>query len=268
MAISFTTTYDKEGNPQRVNISGTSFQSGGTYQANPNNPSQVQQTAQDGVQFDEPIDVKTNQQLREEFGEVLQNLQDFDVSTLNKDNLGEIKKILEPFPIVTTDPNEQRNAYQLFLNSMLGGAGAKPLDVNQLDNFFQLKRLGPTMFRDPTVPSNIFRDVKGLLTGANEAVMNFPREGIGSLVTDINYGQEGKDKAEELGIRDLGGSVGALVKALTPAKYLDFILNSGPFQTAQDFASDLTDKTSNIVDTALTPFDQFVKLIDSIGDDE
>jgi len=261
MGISFKTTYDEDGNPQRVNFSGRSFESGKTYEADSNNPTRV-------IDTDTGADVPTNEEKRRQFGEVLSSLENVDISKITPENLGQIKDELKGFPITTTDPNEQRNAYQLFINSMLGNnRGARPIDVREFtglfdgaDNFFDLRRTGPETFINPDVDPSITRDIFSLLTGAsNPRVFNLPEGGI----TSIDYGQEGKDKAAELGIKDYGALFEGLIKAGSPLKYLDFILN--PAENALSMGGDLA---SSVLEKITEPVDALAELIDSIGDDE
>lgn len=257
MPISFKTTYDESGKPQRVNISGRSFESGKTYEADSNNPTRV-------IDSDTGADVPTNEEKRRQFGEVLSRLEKEDISKITPDTLGQIKEELQGFPITTTDPNEQRNAYQLFVNSMLGNnRGARPIDVREFtglfdgaDNFFDLRRTGPSTFINPEVDPNITRDILSLITGArNPRVFNLPEGGI----TSIDYGQEGKDKAAELGIKDYGGLFEGLFKAFTPAKYLDFILNP-----AEDALSMSGDMTGSILEKATQPIDAVAEFIEKM----
>ncbi len=257
MPISFKTTYDEDGNPQRVNISGRSFESGKTYEADPNNTSRV-------IDSDTGADVPTNEEKRRQFGEVLSSLENLDISKVTPENIGQIKDELKGFPITTTDPNEQRNAYQLFINSMLGNnRGAKPIDVREFtglfdgaDNFFDLRRTGPETFINPDVDPSITRDIFSLLTGAsNPRVFNLPEGGI----TSIDYGQEGKDKAAELGIKDYGAILEGLIKAGSPLKYLDFVLN--PAKDALEAGGDMT---SNLLEKATSPIDYAAELLEKM----
>ena len=94
------------------------------------------------------------------------------------------------------------------------------------------------------------------MTGArNPRVFNLPEGGI----TSIDYGQEGKDKAAELGIKDYGGLFEGLFKAFTPAKYLDFILNP-----AEDALSMSGDMTGSILEKATQPIDAVAEFIEKM----
>ena len=263
MPISFKTTYDEKGNPQRVNISGRSFESGKTYEADPNNTSRV-------IDSDTGADVPTNEERRQQFSSVLDYLQDADISNVTPDNITQLKDELKGFPITTTDPNEQRNAFQLFVNSMLGNnRGAKPIDTRNFtglfdgaDNFFDLRRTGPETFINPDVDPSITRDIFSLLTGReNPRVFNLndiPKE-IGGGIANIDYGQEGKDKAAELGIKDYGALFEGLVKAGSPLKYLDFVLN--PAKDALEAGGDMT---GNLLEKATTPIDYAAELLEKM----
>lgn len=184
---------------------------------------------------------------------------------LNRDILNYIKEPLVGLGAFTTDPNEQRNVYQLLVNKMFQGdndrmRGALPL--NQGD-FAGLRRTGPTSFVDPSKSQGFLGDLFSLYTGENKAAVNasdFPGGGIAELP---NFGQAGLDFTKEQGFRDYGGGLGALVKAFTPAKYLDFILN--PAKDALGMGGDLASAT---LEKVTEPIDALVELIDSIGDDE
>ena len=66
-------------------------------------------------------------------------------------NLRYIKDPLVATGAFTTDPNEERNVYQLLINKMLQGnqsqmSGAQPLSPGAVEG---LRRIGPTNFVDP-----------------------------------------------------------------------------------------------------------------------
>ena len=261
MPISFKTTYDEDGNPQRVNISGRSFESGKTYEPNPNDTSRV-------IDTEAGADVPTNEERRRQFSGVLNYLEDADISNLTPDNLGQLKEELKGFPITTTDPNEQRNAFQLFVNSMLGNdRGAKPIDTRNFtglfdgaDNFFDLRRTGPETFINPDVDPSITRDIFSLITGAdNPRVFNLNDIPKGGGIASIDYGQEGKDKAAELGIKDYGAILEGLIKAGSPLKYLDFVLN--PAKDALEIGGDMT---GSILEKATQPIDAVAEFIEKM----
>ena len=261
MPISFKTTYDEDGNPQRVNISGRSFESGKTYEPNPNDTSRV-------IDTETGADVPTNEERRRQFSGVLNYLEDADISNLTPDNLGQLKEELKGFPITTTDPNEQRNAFQLFVNSMLGNdRGAKPIDTRNFtglfdgaDNFFDLRRTGPETFINPDVDPSITRDIFSLITGAdNPRVFNLNDIPKGGGIASIDYGQEGKDKAAELGIKDYGAILEGLIKAGSPLKYLDFVLN--PAKDALEIGGDMT---GSILEKATQPIDAVAEFIEKM----
>jgi len=184
---------------------------------------------------------------------------------LNRDILNYIKKPLVGLGAFTTDPNEQRNVYQLLINKMFQGdndrmRGALPL--NQGD-FAGLRRTGPTSFVDPTKSQGFLGDLFSLYTGENKAAVNasdFPGGGIAELP---EFGQAGLDFTKEQGFRNYGGGLEALIKAFTPAKYLDFILN--PAKDALSMGGDLASAT---LEKITEPVDALAELIDSIGDDE
>ena len=140
---------------------------------------------------------------------------------LNRDILNYIKKPLVGLGAFTTDPNEQRNVYQLLINKMFQGdndrmRGALPL--NQGD-FAGLRRTGPTSFVDPSKSQGFLGDLFSLYTGENKAAVNasdFPGGGIAELP---NFGQAGLDFTKEQGFKDYGRIIEGLITAATPLKY-------------------------------------------------
>lgn len=186
-------------------------------------------------------------------------------SLLDKNTLGYLKNTLANVGAFTTDPNEQRNVYQLLINKMFQGdndqmRGALPL--NQGD-FTGLRRTGPTSFVDPSKSQGFFRDVGSLFTGKNAAAVNLSDLPGGGIAELPNFGQAGLDFTKEQGFRNYGGGLEALIKAFTPAKYLDFILN--PAKDALSMGGDLASAT---LEKITEPVDALAELIDSIGDDE
>lgn len=140
---------------------------------------------------------------------------------LNRDILNYIKEPLVGLGAFTTDPNEQRNVYQLLVNKMFQGdndrmRGALPL--NQGD-FAGLRRTGPTSFVDPSKSQGFLGDLFSLYTGENKAAVNasdFPGGGIAELP---NFGQAGLDFTKEQGFKDYGRIIEGLITAATPLKY-------------------------------------------------
>ena len=145
---------------------------------------------------------------------------------LNRDILNYIKEPLVGLGAFTTDPNEQRNVYQLLINKMFQGdddqmRGALPITLSNLDPEVvnRLRRIGPTNFVDPALSQGFFGDVKSLFTGNNEAAVNlsdFPGGGIAELP---NFGQAGLDFTKEQGFRNYGKIIEDLITAATPLKY-------------------------------------------------
>ena len=140
---------------------------------------------------------------------------------LNRDILNYIKEPLVGLGAFTTDPNEQRNVYQLLINKMFQGdndrmRGALPL--NQGD-FAGLRRTGPTSFVDPSKSQGFLGDLFSLYTGENKAAVNasdFPGGGIAELP---EFGQAGLDFTKEQGFKDYGRIIEGLITAATPLKY-------------------------------------------------
>ena len=184
---------------------------------------------------------------------------------LNPNVLGYIKDPLVSLGAFTTDPNEERNVYQLLMNKMFQGdqpqmSGAQPLNISDV---LGLNRIGRTLFTDPN-KTNFFGDLKGLFTGNNPAVIDILKDTVGGGIAELpEFGQAGLDFTKEQGFKDYGGGLNALVKAFTPAKYLDFILN--PAKDALSMGGDLTSAT---LEKITEPVDALAKLIDSIGDDD
>ena len=183
---------------------------------------------------------------------------------LNRDILNYIKEPLVGLGAFTTDPNEQRNVYQLLVNKMFQGdndrmRGALPISQSAVEG---LRRTGPTSFVDPALSQGFFGDVGSLFTGKNAAAVNLSDLPGGGIAELPNFGQAGLDFTKEQGFRNYGGGLEALVKAFTPAKYLDFILN--PAKDALSMGGDLTSAT---LEKITEPVDALAELIDSIGDD-
>ncbi len=105
---------------------------------------------------------------------------------LNRDNLSKMKDTLVNIPAVTTDQNETRNMYQMMMNAIKGGGGAQMINTSGLPA--GARRIGRTLFTDPSKSQGFFGDAKSLFTGKNRAAVRAP------LVNYFpNFGQEGKD---------------------------------------------------------------------------
>ena len=184
---------------------------------------------------------------------------------LNPNILGYIKDPLVALGAFTTDMDESRNVYQLLINKMFQGddermRGALPLNQSAVQG---MRRLGRNLFRDPNVDVSFGQNLMSLLPGVKNPgvvnIMDMPGGGIAELP---EFGQAGLDFTKEQGFKDYGGGLDALVKAFTPAKYLDFILN--PAKDALSMGGDLTSAT---LEKITEPVDALAELIDSIGDD-
>ena len=92
---------------------------------------------------------------------------------------------------LTTDKDEKRNLYQMWMNQMKGGdKGARMLDTRGLPAVVQADlgkyRRGSTMFQDPSKSQGFFGDVGSLFTGKNRAAVYadeynpFPEAGFGA----------------------------------------------------------------------------------------
>ena len=145
---------------------------------------------------------------------------------LDPNLLGYIKDPLVGVGAFTTDPNEQRNVYQLLINRMFQGdddqmRGALPITLSNLDPEVvnRLRRIGPTNFVDPNLSQGFFGDLKSLFTGNNEAAINLSDIPGGGIAQLPNFGQAGLDFTKEQGFRDYGKIIEGLVTAATPLKY-------------------------------------------------
>ena len=112
--------------------------------------------------------------------------QSYDTGKSKIRNIDLIKDTLVRQPAVTTDPNESRNMYQMLMNQIKGGGGARLIDTSGLPA--GARRTGRTLFTDPAKSQGFFGDVGSLFTGRNKAAVRakeynpFP-----------NFGQQGKD---------------------------------------------------------------------------
>ena len=118
---------------------------------------------------------------------------------LNPNVLGYIKDPLVSLGAFTTDPNEERNVYQLLMNKMFQGdqpqmSGAQPLNISDV---LGLNRIGRTLFTDPN-KTNFFGDLKGLFTGNNPAVIDILTDTVGGGIAELpEFGQAGLDFTKE-----------------------------------------------------------------------
>ena len=136
-------------------------------------------------------------------------------------NLRYIKDPLVATGAFTTDPNEERNVYQLLINKMLQGnqsqmSGAQPLSPGAVEG---LRRIGPTNFVDPALSQGFFGDVKSLFTGDNAAAVNLSDLPGGGIAELPYFGQAGLDFTQSEGIKDYGKIIEGLITAATPLKY-------------------------------------------------
>ena len=91
---------------------------------------------------------------------------------------------------LTTDKDEKRNLYQMWMNQMKGGdRGARMMDLRGLPSVVQSDpnryRRGRTMFQDPSKSQGFLGDVGSLFSGNNRAAVYadeynpFPKAGFG-----------------------------------------------------------------------------------------
>jgi hypothetical protein len=111
----------------------------------------------------------------------------------NRENLASIKDTLVNQKgnrdFWTTDQDESRNAYQMLMNQMRGGGGARMMDLRGLPAATQADpnryRRGRRMFQDPSRSQGFLGDVGSLLSGKNKAAVYadeynpFPKSGFG-----------------------------------------------------------------------------------------
>ena len=79
----------------------------------------------------------------------------------------------------TTDPDESRNMYQMVMNNMYGGKGARMLDMRGLPSIIQgdpnRYRRGRTLFQDPSKSQGLFGDLASMvLRRPNPAAVRAP----------------------------------------------------------------------------------------------
>jgi len=124
----------------------------------------------------------------------------------NKENLRSIKPTLTQLKgnrdFLTTDQEEPRNMYQMAINNMIGGGGARMLDTRGLPA--GARRIGRTLFTDPAKSQGFLRDVGSLFTGKNQAAVRatewnpFHEEGYGRDWYVDKFGEPWGDKLEGL----------------------------------------------------------------------
>ena len=263
MAITFKTTYDEDGNPQRVQIgSGTSFESGQTYSPNVDSSGQVQ-----NIQTDSGGRAIADPQLSQ--SEAINLIEDLG-STPSWDQLRGIKDQLVNADILTTDQDEQRNMYQYLINEMLRSGqsekGAQLIDEEWIPEGW--RRTGSQTWTDPADP-DLWRDIKGLnpLTGfQNPGVYNL-NEVEGRGLASFPQFQEGWAK-DELGITDWGEVVGNIFTP-TPLKIYDAMRKAKERVMESDLYGDAADTLSNVgvgsIQTAVKPVQWLAEQVDKLN---
>ena len=89
----------------------------------------------------------------------------------NRENLASVKDTLTQSrgnrDFWTTDQDESRNMYQMIINNMVGGGGARMLDLRGLPAAVQADpnryRRGRTLFQDPSKSQGFFRDLASMV---------------------------------------------------------------------------------------------------------
>ena len=175
---------------------------------------------------------------------------------LNPEVLGFIKDPLVALGAFTTDPNENRNVYQLLMNKMFQGddeimKGALPLNQSAVQG---MTRLGRNLFRDPNVDVSFGQNLMSLLPGVvNPGVVNIMDMPGGGIAELPEFGQAGLDFTKEQGFKDYGKIIEGLITGATPLKYGKFLFD----KTKEKLGG--TDDNDE---------DEISKLIDSISDDD
>ena len=183
---------------------------------------------------------------------------------LNRDILKYLKPTLGGIGAFTTDPNEERNVYQLLINKMFQGdrdrmRGALPLSQRAVEG---LKRVGPRSFVDPALRQGFLGDLGSLFTGKNKAAVNLSDLPGGGIAELPEFGQAGLDFTKEQGFKDYSQLLETL---FTPAP---FKLAKFVYDKSLEGAEAGKDLVSSAIDKAFTPIDELTELIDSIGDEE
>ena len=237
----------------------------------------VPQVFQDTVQQEGSNLQVTKNPLREQ----LENLQNQDqaidfINTLNQidtggtsgmgilqpEVLGFIKDPLAAIGAFTTDPTENRNVYQLLINKMFQGdnermRGALPLNQSAVQG---MRRLGPTLFRDPNVDVSFGQNLMSLLPGVvNPGVVNIMDMPGGGIAELPEFGQAGLDFTKEQGFKDYGKLIEGIITAATPLKY-GKMLGDKTMNTLGDFYN-------NLYPNRRTEEEELDTLIDSIDDE-
>jgi len=89
----------------------------------------------------------------------------------NKENLASVRDTLSQVrgnrDFFTTDQDESRSMYQMILNNMYGGGGARMLDLRNLPAAVQADpnkyRRGRTLFQDPSKSQGLFGDLASMV---------------------------------------------------------------------------------------------------------
>ena len=131
----------------------------------------------------------------------------------NRENLASVKDTLTQSrgnrDFWTTDQDESRNMYQMMMNNMVGGGGARMLDLRGLPAAVQADpnryRRGRTLFQDPSKSQGFFRDLASMvLRKPNPAAVRakewnpFHEEGYGRDFYIDEFGQPWGEKLTEL----------------------------------------------------------------------
>ena len=181
---------------------------------------------------------------------------------LQPEVLGFIKEPLAAIGAFTTDPTENRNVYQLLINRMFQGdnermRGALPLNQSAVQG---MRRLGPTLFRDPNVDVSFGQNLMSLLPGVvNPGVVNIMDMPGGGIAELPEFGQAGLDFTKEQGFKDYGKLIEGLFTAATPFKY-GKMLGDKTMNTLGDFYN-------NLYPNRRTEEEELDTLIDSIDDE-
>jgi len=102
----------------------------------------------------------------------------------NRENLASVKDTLTQLKgnqdFWTTNQDESRNMYQMVMNNMVGGGGARMLDLRGLPSVVQRNpnkyRRGRTLFQDPSKSAGFLNDLKVMLGDLTFQDKRWPEE--------------------------------------------------------------------------------------------
>lgn len=237
--ITFRTTYNERGEPQRVAVpSGASFESGQVY--SPNVVDGEVRPIETRVETDRwgrqekvavPTPIPSQAELIKAIQEEGPNIPFDEIKDISTDpEWQDVKTAMQYTPATTTDIDEERSVYQMWINQILGNKrGAQLIQPPEGD----FKRVGQTQYI-PTEGIGFGKNLAAMLPG-----VTYPGIEEAGIVTLPDYGQAGLDFAKEQGIKDWGGIIQGLVTGLTPLKYAELL------------AGEIGERTGNVASNQL-----------------